>query len=216
MRALLLALVLVACSSATPPTRCTPGASVPCVCPGVGTGAQVCAADGASYGACVCGVDASAADVAVGVDAADVVDVPPPPSDRPDVVSAPDVVDVAEADAPDVVDVPRDLPPIPVDALDLTCGSLYGARCGFDMGDLRCTDLRSDDMNCGRCGNVCPPDRHCSGDFAGIDCSARRECDPDGATRRCWCPNGNVNGRESTRLCSGGRYGACRCGDAGV
>jgi hypothetical protein len=57
--ALALALLfVVACSSAPAPTRCTPGASVACVCPGIGTGAQVCAADGSSYGACACGVDA--------------------------------------------------------------------------------------------------------------------------------------------------------------
>lgn len=103
--ALLLVLV-VACSSAPAPTRCTPGASVACVCPGVGTGAQVCAADGASYGVCACGVDAgggtedrpAAMDV-VGVDRPDVwmgTD-PVPLGDRQDVAAASDVVDAGAA-----------------------------------------------------------------------------------------------------------------------
>ena len=118
--ALLLALV-VACSSAPAPTRCTPGASVACVCPGVGTGAQICAADGASYGACACGVDAGGdtsvtpgADATSGADVAVAVrDVPAldavTAEDRPAAVDAVAVADAGPVDARADVD-PRQTP----------------------------------------------------------------------------------------------------------
>lgn len=69
-------LFALGCSSAVdPPTRCTPGASVACVCPGVGVGAQVCDANGDSYGACVCGSDAGSMADAPGLDVTSVPDV---------------------------------------------------------------------------------------------------------------------------------------------
>ena len=123
--ALLFALV-VACSSAPALTRCTPGASVQCVCPGVGTGAQVCEADGESYGACVCGVDGGAA---------------------ADAVTAPrDVVAARDAGA-------RGGPPRPADP---RCADRLTARdwCGSDEAG-RCVDRQTDPMNCGGCGARC-------------------------------------------------------------
>ena len=106
MRRTLAFLLLLGCSSTVSPGRCVPGASMACVCPGVGAGAQVCAADGASFGVCVCGVDAgvdaagdapSPGDVPLGMDVVieDRPDVwlgtdPVPLVDRLDVVTVPD------------------------------------------------------------------------------------------------------------------------------
>lgn len=131
LAALLLALV-VACSSAPAPTRCTPGASVACVCPGVGTGAQVCAADGASYGACACVVDAGG-----GTEdrpaAMDVVAV-----DRPDGRAGADVVDAS---------LPTDVDP--------RCVATGAASTWCPSGAGACVDLQRDPANCGACGRRC-------------------------------------------------------------
>ena len=148
--ALLLALV-VACSSAPAPTRCTPGASVACVCPGVGTGAQVCAADGSSYGACACGVDAGGdtsvtpgADVASGTDVAvAVVDAPALDAggaeDRPTAVDAVAVVDAG-----------------PV----MLCGD---ASVNVVEGTYLSTGPNGGRFtNCGACGMACPMGNTCT------------------------------------------------------
>lgn len=76
-------------------------------------------------------------------------------------------------------------------------------RCG----DAGCHDLNSDDLHCGACGRVCAQAEYC------LNGGCRtRACDPDGATRPCTCSAG----RDSSRVCAGGAYGACRCGDAGA
>lgn len=156
LAALLLALV-VACSSAPAPTRCTPGASVACVCPGVGTGAQVCAADGSSYGACACGVDAgggiedrpAAMDV-VGVGRPDVwmgTD-PVPLGDRPDVAAASDVVDAGAAADVD----PRQTPAC--QAVTQECDRrIVNVQTGERDGGVT--------YHCGGCGITCAAGEFC-------------------------------------------------------
>lgn len=165
--ALLLALV-VACSSAPAPTRCTPGASVACVCPGVGTGAQVCAADGSSYGACACGVDAGGdtsvtpgADVASGTDVAvAVVDAPALDAggaeDRPTAVDAVAVVDAGP------VMLCGDASVNTVEGTYLTSGP-NGGRF----------------TNCGGCGVLCASSQRCTAGVCGPRCpnGERAMCD---------------------------------------
>lgn len=154
--ALVLALLLaLGCSSAPAITRCTPGASVACVCPGVGTGAQVCEASGESYGACVCGVDAGGDAVAV-VDAgsADAGAVPDAPA--LDVVTAEDRS--AAVDAVAVVDAG----PVRV------CGD---ASVNVAEG----TYLNSGPMggrftNCGACGVLCTSGQRCAAGACGPRC----------------------------------------------
>jgi len=185
--ALALALV-VACSSAPAPTRCTPGASVACVCPGVGTGAQVCAADGSSYGACACGVDAGGdtsvtpgADATSGADVA--VAVPDAPAldagggeDRPAAVDA-----VAVADAGPV----------------MLCGD---ASVNTAEGTLLSTGQWT---NCGACGRSCPMPLRCTAGACADRC-------PNGISARC-------DGR-SINLQTGERDGGVtyHCGGCGI
>jgi len=61
-RALLVALLVAACSSDPNPPACTPGAQVACACVGGAQGAQACAADGSGYGACACPDGGASAD----------------------------------------------------------------------------------------------------------------------------------------------------------
>lgn len=160
--ALLLALA-IACSSAPAPTRCTPGASVACVCPGVGTGAQVCAADGASYSACVCGVDAggdtsvtpgadatSGADVAVAVVDAPALDVVTA-EDRPAAVDAVAVADAGPVDARADVD-PRQTPACL--AVTQECDRrIVNVQTGERDGGVT--------YHCGGCGITCAAGEFC-------------------------------------------------------
>lgn len=146
MRHLALLLALAACSAAPAPTRCTPGASVACICPGVGTGAQVCAADGSSYGACACGVDGggdAAEDVTPAEDrpALDAV-----ADDRPDVVAAVDVVDASDRQTP-----PTD------DGRDPGCPETAPRMCsGGSCWNLQTSNGMVPALNCGACGVACP------------------------------------------------------------
>lgn len=160
--ALALALVVVACSSAPAPTRCTPGASVACVCPGVGTGAQVCAADGASYSACACGVDAGGdTSVTPGADAtsgADVVAVPDAPTpdavtaeDRPAAVDAVAAADAGPGDARADVD-PRQTPAC--QAVTQECDRrIVNVQTGERDGGVT--------YHCGGCGITCGAGEFC-------------------------------------------------------
>lgn len=79
--ALLLALALGCSSAVDPPTRCTPGASVACACPGA-SGVQTCTAEGV-LGACVCADAGPSVDVVTRdvVDAGAARDVPLRPAD---------------------------------------------------------------------------------------------------------------------------------------
>lgn len=160
--ALALLFILAACSSAPAPTRCTPGASVACVCPGVGIGAQVCATGGESYGACVCGVldagddavavvDAVAADVVAVVDAtsADVVT-----EDRPAAVDA-GGVDVVDATAPPDCGAFYTFCPMGDAGLDRSCVNLAN---GNRRGQIELVNT-----NCGACGRSCPGGTICCG-----------------------------------------------------
>ena len=157
--ALALALLFaLGCSAAVdPPTRCTPGASVACVCPGVGVGAQVCEASGASYGVCVCagdaGVDASAEDRP----AIDVL-----AEDRPDVVGAdlcvcPDVP--AQADVVDAGGVDAG----GVDVVDGgVCPNGRTAVCDGVMVSLVNGVVDGGrNYHCGACGNTCRAGEFC-------------------------------------------------------
>jgi len=158
--ALALALV-VACSSAPAPTRCTPGASVACVCPGVGTGAQVCAADGSSYGACACGADVGGSDAAAedrpaGIDVVAV--------DRPDVRMGTDVVDAS---------MPADVDP--------RCVANGAASTWCPSGAGACVDLQRDPANCGACGRRCnAPLTECFGGQCFIPADADAGADAGG------------------------------------
>ena len=158
MRHLALALLfVVACSSAPAPTRCTPGASVACVCPGVGTGAQVCAVDGASYGACACGVDAGGGTedrpAAMDVVAVDRPDAwmgtdPMPLEDRPDVAAASDVVDAGSAADVD----PRQTPAC--QAVTQECDRrIVNVQTGERDGGVT--------YHCGGCGITCAAGEFC-------------------------------------------------------
>ena len=162
--ALLLALALaIGCSSAVdPPTRCTPGASVACVCPGVGVGAQVCEASGASYGACVCGADAGAE-----------WDAPP---DAP--------LDAATEDRPDVVGADLCVcPDVPAQADVVDAGPVR--MCGdASVNLLEGTYLTSGPMggtftNCGACGRACSSAQRCTAGACGPRCpnGERAMCD---------------------------------------
>lgn len=156
--ALALALVVVACSSAPAPTRCTPGASVACVCPGVGTGAQVCAADGSSYGACACGVDAGGR-----VDAAEAGAGCVPGSSAfcscggiPGAMTCGPAREygtcACDAGSPtDIVDVVDVGPPVDTDP---RCAEA-GAASTWCSGAAVCVDTQSDPRNCGACGRRC-------------------------------------------------------------
>lgn len=171
MRHLLPALLLaLGCSSAPAPTRCTPGASVACVCPGVGTGAQVCAADGASYGACACGVDAgggSDASVTPGADAtsgSDVVDVPVLDAGGEDRGTVVDVVAVADAGP---VMLCGDASVNVVEGTYLTSGT-NGGRFA----------------NCGACGVLCASSQRCTAGACGPRCPNGERVMCDGRTVR--------------------------------
>lgn len=148
----LVVLSVLGCSSAAPPTRCTPGALVACVCPGGAAGAQVCAADGASYGGCACGADAGGVDVSDVPPAEDRPALDAVTEDRPDVIASPDLVlaeDRPEADNA-VADAPEDA--AVVDAAD--------APAHADAVDAGCdADLANDPENCGECRRRCvvPP-----------------------------------------------------------
>lgn len=132
--ALLLALALVAaCSSTDPPTRCTPGASVACTCPGGGTGAQVCSADGASYGSCVCGTDAGGVDAATAGDAV--------------AVDAPTSTDVAVPDVP---------------GCESRDGGAWITCAETTLGPGGCTDLNTSTGHCGACGRACANGATCT------------------------------------------------------
>lgn len=161
--ALALALLFaLGCSSAVdPPTRCTPGASVACVCPGVGIGAQVCEASGASYGVCVCGTDAGVDASAEDRPALDAVT-----EDRPDVVGpdlcvCPDVPpqeDVVDAGGVDVVDAP----PRP-DVVDGgICPNGRTAVCdGREVSLVNGVVDGGRNYHCGACGRTCPLGEFC-------------------------------------------------------
>lgn len=174
MRHLALLALLAACSAAPAPTRCTPGASVACVCPGVGAGAQVCAADGASYGACVCAVDAGGGsdatvtpggDVASGVDAVAVADVPVMDAgggeDRGEVA---DVVAVVDAGP---VMLCGDASVNVVEGTYLTSGT-NGGRFA----------------NCGACGVLCASSQRCTAGACGPRCPNGERVMCDGRTVR--------------------------------
>lgn len=140
MRHLLAALAaaLAACSAAETPTRCTPGASVSCTCPGGGTGGQVCAADGSNYSTCACTTDAGTTDAP----AADVVAMI-------DVVDAGGGTDTGPTDAGPTTDNPRCTP-----STLATC-----ATPGFGEG---CWDLQTSNgqplaQHCGACNRACTP-----------------------------------------------------------
>lgn len=159
--ALLLAFV-AACSSAPAPTRCTPGASVACVCPGVGTGAQVCAADGSSYRACVCGVDAGGdTSVTPGADATSGADV------AVAVVDAPALDAVTAEDRPAAVDAVAVADAGPVDAG--VCPNGTSAVCSGRSVNLQVGELDGGiRYNCGACGHNCAAGEFC------INCTCQR------------------------------------------
>lgn len=159
MRHTLALLLLAACSAAPAPTRCTPGASVACVCPGVGTGAQVCSADGASYGTCVCGVDGggdAAGDVTPAEDRPAAMDVVA--EDRPDVVAAADVVDAGAADVP----APQDVSPVRL-CDDAAVNVIEGTYLSTGPNGGRFT-------NCGACGVLCTSGQRCTAGACGARC----------------------------------------------
>lgn len=168
MRHLALALLfVVACSSAPAPTRCTPGASVACVCPGVGTGAQVCAADGSSYSACACGVDAGGdTSVTPGADATS-VDV------AVAVVDAPALDAGGGEDRPAAVDAVAvaDAGPVRVCG-DASVNVVEGTYLSTGPNGGRFT-------NCGACGVLCASSQRCTAGACGPRCpnGERAMCD---------------------------------------
>lgn len=160
-RLVAIAAILAACSSAEPLRACTPGAAVPCTCPGGGSGGQVCGTDGQSYGACVCADAGAPADVpGVDVVTLDALAADAPPADR------------IEADEPlsDARDAPADTAPSCASCPEVpgaitTC---EGGACGWICrpGRNNCdanrengceVDTTSDPMNCGGCRVTCPP-----------------------------------------------------------
>lgn len=196
MRYLALAFALLAaCSSVETPSRCTPGASVACVCPGGGAGGQACAADGESYGACVCGVDAGtgpadAVDVAL---ARDVVECSPGASTqctcsgtgalgvRTCDASAQwgrclcgAVLDAGSEGAADVVvapDVVADASRCPVGPVTTCDGRRVSVRSGERDGGVI--------LHCGQCGNTCPVPEGSSWRHTGAfceDCACIVDC----------------------------------------
>lgn len=154
--------LLVACTTdpVVAPRDCTPGQTSACVCPGA-AGVQTCT-DAGTLGACVCpdaGTDATSSD-APALDA--------PTADRPDVPSAPDVVDAGPG--PDVVDAAA--PPSDV----LTGGDAACRRPGEPI-IRRCTS----DGDCNACAPGVSGFTWCCG-VTGY-CENWRACDPDAGFR---------------------------------
>lgn len=137
LRLALALLLLVACSvdPAIAPRDCTPGQTAACACPGA-SGVQACDAT-VVLGACQCPDAGSLGDVADVAPARDVA-----LEDRPDVVTAPDVVDAGEL-VPDAA------------APDVVTADLGPAEDARDAGVCPGVDLQGDPRNCGACGNVC-------------------------------------------------------------
>ncbi len=126
MRAVLLALLLVACSFPTiAPRDCTPGTTSACVCAAAqASGVQVCTAEG-TLGACVC-ADAGMvlADTGVLPDA-------PPATDRPEFA---DAVTARDAGLEDAAEARADVPPTATDAAaagdaQVSCEGPIPQRC---------------------------------------------------------------------------------------
>lgn len=124
MRAALLALLVVACSSPSiAPRDCTPGTTSACVCPGA-SGVQTCTAEG-RVGACVC-ADAGM----VLQDAGELPDAPPA-TDRSEL---PDVATARDAGLEDAAEARADAPPAATDAAtagdaQVSCEGPIPRRC---------------------------------------------------------------------------------------
>ncbi len=192
MRIAALVFALTACSAspALSPRDCTPGATSACACPGA-SGVQACGADG-TLGACVC-ADAGGTDAV-----SSRLDVAPLP-DRP--APAPDVVDASVAPGADAA---ADAPELP-DAMD--AGELP-PDVQWKVADAGCihTDVQSDPLNCGFCGNMCPVRPNsiarclvrscswiCAQNFQNCDANATNGCETDLRTSARHC---GVCGRE--------------------
>lgn len=189
MRIAALVLALAACSAspALSPRDCTPGATSACACPGA-SGVQTCGADG-TLGACVC-ADAGGADAV---------------SPRLDVAPLPD-----RGEPMDAVSAPPDVvaPDVPDDAghLDTMDASESPPDVQWKVADAGCihTDVQSDPLNCGFCGNMCPVRSNaiarclvrscswvCAQNFQNCDANAANGCETDlrTSTRHCGACN---------------------------